>query len=214
MKTGGAINLVWSFIDGTLKPTARPSKHQKAAYSGHKRCHGIKFQNTTTPDGYIAHLYGPIAGSRHDSYMLSESEMLPQLRAAMPGIDGAPIYAMYGDPAYPQSAYLIGGVTGAADGSVEAAWNKTMSGARICVEWTFGEVNRQFRALSLKQNMMLFRIPVAKYYYTAVFLANCRNCMYGSETSNYFDCEPMSFDDYIALVDWDEEADDEADEAD
>jgi hypothetical protein len=55
-----AIN-VWGFIDSTLKKTCRPTFYQKAAYSGHKGCHGIKFQNVTTPDGYIAHLYGPIA---------------------------------------------------------------------------------------------------------------------------------------------------------
>jgi hypothetical protein len=137
--------------------------------------------------------------------MLSESEVLPQLRAAMPGGDGNQIYSMYGDPAYPQSAYLIGGVTGAADGSVEAAWNKTMSGARICVEWTFGEVGKQFRSLSLKQSLLLYRFPVAKYYYTAVFLANCRNCIYGSQTSDYFSCQPLSFDDYINIVNWDDD---------
>jgi nuclease HARBI1 len=173
---------------------------QKAAYSGHKRVHGIKFQNTTTPDGYIAHLFGPIAGSRHDSYMLSESQLLPQLQALMPA--GGTIYTLYGDPAYPQSVYLIGGIAGAQEGSVEAAWNTAMSSGRICVEWTFGEVGRQFRALDLKQGLQIFRLPVAKYYAVAVFFCNCRNSVYGSQTAKYFECEPMSLEDYINLVDW------------
>jgi nuclease HARBI1 len=194
--------LIWGFIDGTLKLIARPSKHQKAAYSGHKRCHGIKFQNVTTPDGYIAHLFGPIAGSRHDSYMLGESQIRDKLEAAMPGNDGQPVYAMYGDPAYPQSQYLLGGVAGAAAGSIEAKWNKAMSRARICVEWTFGEVGKVFRSLSLKQGMQVYRVPVAKYYYAAVFLLNCRNCMYGGQTADYFGCDPLDLDDYIELVDW------------
>ena len=194
--------LIWGFIDGTLKPICRPSKNQKAAYSGHKRIHGIKFQNVTTPDGYIAHLSGPIAGCRHDSAMLGESQLRTQLELAMPGTDGNPIYAMYGDPAYPLSQYLLGGFNGAAAGSAEAKWNKRMSKARICVEWTFGEVGKQFRGLSLKQSMQLYRVPVAKYYFTAVFLINCRNCFYGSQTTDYFKCAQLPLDEYIALVDW------------
>ena len=51
---------IWGFIDGTLRKTCRPSRFQRLAYSGHKRCHGIKFQSIVTPDGLIALLYGPI----------------------------------------------------------------------------------------------------------------------------------------------------------
>jgi hypothetical protein len=52
----------WGFIDGTLRKTCRPSRFQRLVYSGHKRCHGIKFQSVTTPDGLIALLFGPING--------------------------------------------------------------------------------------------------------------------------------------------------------
>jgi hypothetical protein len=37
------------------------------------------------------------------------------------------IYALYGDPAYPQSPYLIGGALSAA-GSVKTSWSKSVSG--------------------------------------------------------------------------------------
>jgi hypothetical protein len=194
--------LLWGFIDGTLKGICCPSKHQKVAYSGHKRIHGINFQNVMTPDGYIAHLFRPIAGSRHDSYMFGVSEIRAKLEIAMPGTDGAPVYAMYGDPAYPLSQYLLGGVNRAAAGSAEVAWNKTMSRARICVEWTFGEVGKVFRSMSLKQGMQLYRVPVAKYYFAAVFLLNCCNSLYGGQTADYFDCLPLLLEEYIDLVDW------------
>jgi nuclease HARBI1 len=171
------------------------------AYSGHKRCHGLKFQNVTTPNGYLAHLYGPIVGSRHDSYMLSCSELLPQLHALMPQGQGT-IYSLFGDPAYPMSAYLYGGVTQPAAGSIEAAWNTKMASARIAVEWTFGEVGKQFRQLDLKQALMIYKFPVAKYYAVAVFLVNCCNSCYGGETSSYFECEPMTLEEYIGLINW------------
>jgi hypothetical protein len=89
--------------------------------------------------------------------MLGMSNLLPQLATMMP--PGGPIYALYGDPAYPQSAYLIGGISGAQDGSDEAAWNTAMSTGRIAVEWTFGEVGRQFRQLDLKHGLQIFRTP-------------------------------------------------------
>jgi DDE superfamily endonuclease len=57
--------------------------YQKASYRGHKCCHGIQFQNVTTPDSFLAHLYGLIAGSCHDSYMLACSNLLPQIHALM-----------------------------------------------------------------------------------------------------------------------------------
>jgi nuclease HARBI1 len=104
-KTGYAAINIWGLIDGMLKKTCRPTYFQKAAYSGHKHCHGLKFQNVTTPDGYLAHLYGPIAGSQHDSYMLSRSDLLPQLHTLMPLGQGT-IYSLFGDLAYPMSAYL------------------------------------------------------------------------------------------------------------
>lgn len=109
---------------------------------------------------------------------------------------------MYGDPAYPQSPYLLFSFAGAADGSVEAAWNKAMSTARICVEWLFGEVGRMFRFVSLRQGLQLYRTPVAKYYFAAVFLLNCRTCVYENQTSKHFKCRPLTLDEYLERVDW------------
>jgi DDE superfamily endonuclease len=70
-----------------------------------KQCHGIKFQSVTTPDGLIALLYGPVNGNRHDSFMLQESALIPQLRALFPV--GAKQFSLYGDPAYPQSDIFL-----------------------------------------------------------------------------------------------------------
>ena len=118
-KSEHAINNVWGFIDGTLRKTCRPNRFQKAAYSGHKRAHGIKFQLVLAPDGLIVSLFGPIAGSRHDSFMLGKSNLLHQLCNMMP--EGNAIYTLFGNPAYPQSAYIIGGFNNPAAGSDEAA---------------------------------------------------------------------------------------------
>jgi hypothetical protein len=77
----GLVATVWGFIDGTLKKTCRLSFFQKLLYSGHKRCHGIKFQSIVTPDGLFACMYGPITGNWHDSFMLARSQFMERLRA-------------------------------------------------------------------------------------------------------------------------------------
>jgi hypothetical protein len=79
----------------------------------------MKFQSVIPPDSIFACLFGAINGNRHDSFMLNESELMPRLRDMMPaGIIGGGgldadlvdrVYALYADPAYPQSAYIFGG---------------------------------------------------------------------------------------------------------
>jgi nuclease HARBI1 len=202
LKSGGAVRGVWGFVDGTLRKTCRPSRFQKMAYSGHKRCHGIKFQSVVTPDGLIAQLFGPVPGSRHDSYMLAQSRLLSQLRELMP--QGTPLFSIYGDPAYPQSEYLFGGFRNPAAGSLEAAWNTQMSKVREVVEWLFKEIIAQWSFLDFRASMKIFQSPIAKYFIIAAFFTNFRSLFYGSQTSEYFGCDEnngkLTFAEYIALV--------------
>lgn len=199
-----AINKVWGFIDGTLRKTCRPIRFQHAAYSGHKRCHGIKFQSVVTPDGLIACLYGPIPGARHDSYMLAESELLFKLQDLMPQNQQQPIYALYGDPAYPQSSYIIGGYRNPVPNTDQAHWNTAMSKVRICVEWGFKEIIQYWTFLDFRRRMKIFKFPVAKYYMVGAFLTNIRNCFYDNEIAQYFNCDEtngkLSLDEYLDLV--------------
>jgi hypothetical protein len=59
-KCGGDYYLnVYTFIDGTIRRICRPVRNQKAAYSGHKRYHGIKFQSVFGPEGFYMSLHGP-----------------------------------------------------------------------------------------------------------------------------------------------------------
>jgi nuclease HARBI1 len=197
----GIVDNVWGFIDGTLRKICRPTYHQRLLYSGHKRTHGIKFQSVIAPDGLIVDLFGPIEGSRHDSYMLGQSNLLPKLRALMPA-DGSlgPVYSLYGDPAYPQSLHLFGGFRNPLPGSPEAQWNTLMSQVRQVVEWGFKEITAQWAFLDNRPRMRIMKSPIGKYYVIACFLVNLRNCFYGGQIAAYFDAMPLSVDDYLELV--------------
>jgi hypothetical protein len=210
----GLVNTVWGFIDGTLRKTCRPTYFQKLMYSGHKRAHGMKFQSVVTPDGLFACMFGAVNGNRHDSHMLNESLLLPRLQALMPAgryrvHDGNgdnnddPVYSLYADPAYPQSAYVFGGFRNPAQGSREALWNSNMSSVRESVEWGFSHINKYWAFLNFHAALKVFQSPVAKYYIVATFLCNLRTCYYGNQTMSFFECasDSLTIDEYLALID-------------
>lgn len=95
---------VVGFIDGTVYQICRPGGHQlwqRAVYSGHKKCHGLKFQGVNTPDGIIQFMQGPYSARNHDQYMLAESGLLAALEdvfPAPPDMGLATHYSLYGDP--------------------------------------------------------------------------------------------------------------------
>jgi hypothetical protein len=198
---------VWGFIDGTVRRICRPTYNQEMSYSGHKRCHGVKFQSVVTPDGLIACLYGPFEGCGHDARMLVESDIVQKLRNLMPVPEddpqAVPEFQLYGDPAYSESGYLIKGFPNAPRGSAEARLNKKMSKVRECVEWGFRDVITYWSYLDYRRAMQLYKIPVAKYYFVGVFLSNCICLLQGNITSNYFAMHAddlLTIDKYIYLV--------------
>ena len=101
-RKGSPLSNCWGSIDGNCMAVCRPSTGQRACYSWHKREHCMKFQGVMTLCGLIAHLFGPIEVSRHDSYMLGESKLLDYLSEGVRAT-----YCLHGDPAYPLQANLI-----------------------------------------------------------------------------------------------------------
>ena len=126
-KTGGVARDIWGFIDGTFHKTARPIYHQWTVYTRFKKCHGLKFLSVFVPDGFIACLLGPVPAKTHDSRLLQESELLQQLQTIMPPTPATTIYSLYGDLAYPQTVYLVGGFQNVDRGSDEALYNRLLS---------------------------------------------------------------------------------------
>ena len=99
-EAGAPYTNCWGFVDGTVRLVCRPGNLQRSLYNGHKRVHAIKFQSVVAPNGLIANLYGPVEGRRHDSGMLADSGLLPQLQLHSRSPLGNPI-CIYGDLGYP-----------------------------------------------------------------------------------------------------------------
>jgi hypothetical protein len=97
-------------------------------------------------------------------------------------------FEIYGDPAYPQSAFLYGAFRNPGPGSPEAQFNTHKSQVRQCVEWGFKEVVAQFQFFHHKNRMKIYKQPIGKY------------CFYGNQTSRYFKIIPMDIDEYLDIT--------------
>lgn len=186
----------WGFIDGTAREMCRPSQDQRHVFSGHTRKHCLKFQSVMAPNGLVANLSGPYAGKRHDSGMLAESGLLPLLQQTMNKANGE-AYCLYGDPAYPLSHHLQAPFRSANLTAEEQLFNKDMSSVRQCVEWGFEKVVNNFAFVDFRKNLKLFQQPIGKYYILAHLFANFHTCLYGSQTTTYFNLEPPSLEEYL-----------------
>ena len=136
------------------------------------------FQSGHAPNGLIANMFGPIEGRRHDAFMLRVSGLTEQLQRFQAPTGEA--YVLYGDPAYGLSRNII----------------SLFRGARVSVEWGFGKICQNFAYLDFKKNLKVLLQPVGKYYMVASILINCHTCLYGSQTSTYFNVHPPSLESY------------------
>ena len=104
----------------------------------------LKYQSVTAPNGLIANFYGPLEGSRHDSYLLAVSGVLDSLGQHSFAPDGSPL-CIYGDPAYPLSIHLQTGFKNAILTDQQQLFNEKMSSVRVSVEWVFGDIVERFK---------------------------------------------------------------------
>jgi hypothetical protein len=182
-----------AFIDGTVRPIARPTRYQRQAYNGHKRVHSLKFQSVTMANGLILSMHGPIEGRRHDIALLRSSNIGEKWMASAP----ANSY-MYGDPAYPLRAWLLSPYKGTNLTPKQTAFNTAMSSVRVTVEWSFGDIIRYWAFLDFKKNLKVLLSPVAKMYLLGVLFTNCLSCERGTnETSTFFGLRPPSLERYL-----------------
>ncbi|EOD29632.1 hypothetical protein EMIHUDRAFT_113665 [Emiliania huxleyi CCMP1516] len=209
-------NLI-GFIDGKLWAVCRPGRYQNVLYSGHKRIHGIKTQGIIFPNGMQPYPFGPVNGSRHDSTVLSRSRIVQILHdlcrggpfAWMPGGLGQD-YCLFGDSAYPISAFLWRMYKGAMT-PAQQFFNSTMSPARVTVEWGFGKIVNLWPFLDYRKKskarpltpphthaLQVLLSPVGLYFPVANVLTNMHTCLArGNIVSYEFGLAPPELHEYM-----------------
>ena len=124
--------------------------------------------------------------------MLADSGLLQDLEQYAFSTLGQPM-CIYGDPAYPLRVHLQAPFQGAAVTAQMEMFNASMSSTRMSVEWLFGDIINSFKFLDFKKNLKIGLSSVGKMYVVSALLRNALTCLYGNETSGFFDLEPQVF---------------------
>ena len=78
------------------------------------------------------------------------------------------------------------------------SFNESMSKVRSSVEWIFGDIINYFKFLDFKKDLKLDLSPIGKMYIVCALLRNSLTCLYGNTTSEFFQLDPPSLEDYFA----------------
>ena len=204
-RTGAPLTGVWGFIDCTIRRICRPSMWQRAAYSGHKKFHALKFQAVMLPNGMFGHLFGPWEARRADSFLLDQSGLLEMCaeHAVRDGTnENTPaeerFLQLFGDPAYGVSHQIVSPFAGpGVRTEEEKGWNEAMASVRIEVEHGFGIVSNTWPFLNAGWKMHIYSSPVGRYYRAGVLFTNAINCFRYNQVAQYFECQPPILFDYF-----------------
>lgn len=129
--------------------------------------------------------------------MLGDSGLLQDLDQHAFSTTGQAM-CLYGDPAYPLHLHLQSPFRDAQLTPEMQAYNKSMSATRVSVEWVFGEVINSFKFLDFKKNLKIRLSSVGKMYVVCALLQNAITCLYGNQTSKFFNLEPPSVQEYFS----------------
>jgi len=191
---------IFSFIDGTVRPTCKPELFQAVVYNGKDKTHALKYQVLVTPDGIMRHVFGPVCGARHDQHMVHESGVLNWITSHGCSATGHP-YVCYADAGYAVAPGIMRPFADEKLNIEHKAFNDIMSSVRICVEWEFGDIVAQWAAMNFKRTQVISNgSRPGQQYIVAALLSNCRNCLRPAQTSQYFNCAPPSLEDYISSL--------------
>lgn len=74
-----------------------------------------------------------------------------------------------------------------------------MRALRISVEWDFNKIIQEFPFLDFKKNQKILLQDLETMYTVGMILTNCHTCLYGGETSSYFDILPPRLEEYLGF---------------
>jgi len=193
---------VWGFIDGTLRPIARPGVGQQLFYDGHHKQHGVAYQCIVAPNGIILQMYGPAEGRRHDSQIMRQSGISDFCVSLY---DDQQV-SLIGDNGYALEGWLLKPYRKRARiaDPLKAELSRRLSSVRIVVEHAFAVVTNKFRFMHDDKEKSILKSTPAKQFLVATFLTNCVTCCEaGNLISSIFNANHSTIptlEEYFAIV--------------
>ena len=125
--------------------------------------------------------------------MLADSGILNDVGNFAFSPAGQPM-CVYGDPAYSLWIHLQAPYSQERLTQQMEDYNKRV---RVSVEWFFGDIINSFKFLDYKKNLKIGLSSVGKMYIACALLRNAVTCLYGNQTSEFFDLEPPTLEEYF-----------------
>ena len=129
--------------------------------------------------------------------MLTKSGFLRDVQQFAFSYAGQP-FCVYRNPVYPLRVHLQCPFRHGVLTDEMKAYNASMSAVRSSVEWLFGDIINYFKSLDFKKNLKIGLSSVGKMYIVSALLQNALTCLYGNQTSSFFDLEPPTLEEYFS----------------
>ena len=72
-------------------------------------------------------------------------------------------------------------------------FNSLMSSTRVSVEWLFGDIINYYKFVDFKKNLQIGLSSVGKMYLICALLQNAHTCLYGNQTTTFFNLSHQHF---------------------
>jgi nuclease HARBI1 len=180
----------------------RSRELQMAFYNAYKHFAGGKFDTFVTLSGLTIASSKTYSRRRNDNHPLNAEQWNARIEARelAIGVPANDLYQFYGDRGFGIGQSCLAGPHIGLITPLQQRENRVMSGLRIAIEWTYGEVINQFPFVRYLKNFKLLLHPNVKHYCTvAMLLRNAQVCMRGNNTGEYFDCLPPAVNDYFQV---------------
>jgi hypothetical protein len=128
-------------------------------------------------------VWGPESVRRNDNFSLHRSEILEQLEDLQ--LDEELKFKAFGDSAYEVDRYIVSG------------GGKGMAAVRETIEWTYKDMKTIWKYCDYKHALKLRNQPLGKIFLVCMLLRNAHVTMNGNQASEYFVCEPPTFEHWV-----------------
>ena len=198
---GALFGLLWDGTDVFIQRCGGIQALQRAVFTGHYRQHALNYLAAVTATGLFAMVVGPFAGTVNDTTAYQQAQIESKMRHLFRDVNlgravGDQVIAA-ADSAFPLSDVLLVRRDGAVLTPAEQHFNRRFSHVRIAIDWSFGKLINHFANTNWYMKLAAGQSPIGSLPLVILFLTNCHTCFYGSETGQYFNCNPPTIEEYL-----------------
>ncbi len=164
-------------------------------YNGRKRHHALKYQSCILWNGIIIHLSDVYEGKKHDISILRKPKLIAKIEEQQELHLEKRLF-VYGDPGYKVGRHILSPY----NTTEENLFNRCMASYRICVEWGFGKMIKDWAFLDFYKNLKLKLQQVPTMYRVGVLLSNIRFCYYSNQTAIAFEISTPTIHEYLNKI--------------